>query len=179
MLEKLLASKLVHTLNTGEEEKEIYEYGLSAIISTVLTTIVLFTIGVILHHVLETFIYIIVFTVLRSQCGGYHAPTRVICIVVSSVGLLLVLYVFPHINRFDIILLASLLGMAILSPVDSLNKPIHKSKRIGFKIRSVIILVIFSCIAIIWSEMMHIIALTIMWVVILMICQVIIKEKAK
>ncbi len=121
--------------------------------------------------------YILAFVILRSQCGGYHAPTRVVCIIISAAGLLLVLYIFPYFKRWDVILAISLLGMALLSPVDSPNKPIQKSKRRGFKIRSVIIVIVFSCIAIFWTEMRGIIATIVMWVVFLMICQVVFKRK--
>lgn len=175
--EKILAQKLARRLNSTMEEQEVYEYGLAAIISTVMTTAVLLLIGLITQRLLETILYILVFVILRSQCGGYHAPTRVVCIVVSAVGLLLVLYIFSYFKRWDVILAISLLGMAILSPIDSPNKPIQKSKRRGFKIRSIIIAIVFSCIAIFWTEMRVIIASTIMWVVLLMICQAIFKRK--
>lgn len=177
MLEKLIAGKLAQTLNAGEEEREVYEYGLSAIISTVVTTIVLLIIGAMIRSIPETLMYIIVFTILRSQCGGYHAPTRIMCIVISSVGLLLVLYVFSKIGWLHIMAVITLIGMAMLSPVDSPNKTIHKSKRLSFKIRSIVISIVFLCATIWWKEMRTIIITTMMWVVLLMLCQVIIRKK--
>ena len=179
MLEKIIADKLVCVLNADEEEREIYEYGLSAIISTVLTTIVLILTGLVTRRMLETFVYIIVFTVLRSQCGGYHAPTRLMCIAISTFGMILVVFFLSKITFWKILVGVSMLGIIILAPVDTPNKPIPFDKRLRFKIKSIVITIIFSVIAICRYRISRIIASTLLWVVFLMLCQLILRKISK
>ena len=62
-----------------EEKADVYEYGLDIIISSVSLTSLLLIMGVFLNKLLHTIVFILVFTLLRTQSGGYHATTRLGC----------------------------------------------------------------------------------------------------
>ncbi len=57
----------------SEEEKEIYSYGYEILIDNIGKTFLLLMVGAIIHQFVATLVFVVVFTTLRSCCGGYHA----------------------------------------------------------------------------------------------------------
>ena len=61
----------------SEEEKEIYSYGYEILIDNIGKTFLLLMVGAIIHQFVATLVFVVVFTTLRSYCGGYHASKTV------------------------------------------------------------------------------------------------------
>lgn len=130
-----------------EEKADVYEYGLDIIISSVSLTSLLLIMGVFLNKLLHTIVFILVFTLLRTQSGGYHATTRLGC-AATTIFLYLTVIACTYIKWCDTIrvksaeYLLSIVLCAIYAPVENPNKPIPDEKKPVFRIRCVIIVTV-------------------------------------
>ena len=148
--------KMLHTISENianslfdEESKypmSIYVYGIELMISSLIGTIVVLTMGILFKSVIESIIFMVSLSLIRFFSGGYHAQTYIRCNTVFAISALLVfitskLYIkYPmeyniiiHIGVFVV----SFIIMAIFSPVENENKKIDKSDRLKFKIISI------------------------------------------
>lgn len=127
-----------------EEDKEIYEYGLTQGIIMIFNVVVTLIIGALLHMVIETILFMAVYMPLRSYAGGVHAKTQLRCLVYSFSMVAIILEVikyFPN-NLFMIagMLVFSAVTVCLLAPVESENKPLDEDevKRYGRKARNIL-----------------------------------------
>ena len=127
-----------------EEDKEIYEYGLTQGIIMLFNVIVTLLIGVLLHSVVETLLFMAVYMPLRSYAGGVHAKTQLRCLVYSFSMVAIILEVIKYFpNNLYIIaamLVFSVVTVCLLAPVESENKPLDEDevKRYGRKARLIL-----------------------------------------
>lgn len=68
------------------EQLEVYIYGLECFINTAVPVIILTAFSIFTSSVFETWLWIILFSVLRKYTGGYHAPSQLTCMT-STIGL--------------------------------------------------------------------------------------------
>lgn len=77
------AKKLTEILVKEEivpyKSREIYEYGMELIISTVLNLVLVLFIGALFHAVGEGVCYFLILATIRTQSGGYHANSYLRC----------------------------------------------------------------------------------------------------
>ena len=70
---------LLHLLEKNKviknENVSIYQYGFEIFISSLITVIIALLWGVILNCIFEAALYFVLFVILRTVCGGYHAKT--------------------------------------------------------------------------------------------------------
>lgn len=142
ILEDFILQRLSITLSDSmkkygfidSKEVDIYEYCFDYIISNILYDIVIMILGLLLHQPGITIIYLISFNSLRRYAGGYHAPGRRSCSIMSYLLYLLILSgtVFIHVYRPYIWLASFLLALGvivILAPISTPNKPITDSRK--------------------------------------------------
>lgn len=124
----------------------IYVYGIELMISSLLGTVIVLTIGILLDCFIESIIYMISLSLIRFFSGGYHAKTYLRCNVVFAISAVLVfithgLYVKYlceyNLIAYMIIFIISFVIMVLFSPVENENKQIDKEKRSKFKIISI------------------------------------------
>lgn len=129
----------------AEKDIDIYEYGLTAIFSTVYTTAALLITGILLHRLPETLTFILVFVLLRGQSGGYHADSRIGCLATTFICYAASVYLSVLISAgigsrvYAVIAAICTVILAVLAPGDNPNKRIPKERIPRFKCRSVII----------------------------------------
>ena len=80
-----VADSLYRNDYISEEEKEIYSYGYEILIDNIGKTFLLLMVGAIIHQLVATLIFVVVFTTLRSCCGGYHASKAWQCNLLTVV----------------------------------------------------------------------------------------------
>ncbi len=68
------------------EQLEIYIYGLECFINTAVPVIILTIFSIFSNTLFETWLWIIIFSILRKYTGGYHAPSQWICML-STISL--------------------------------------------------------------------------------------------
>lgn len=147
---------MLHTISENianslfdEESKypmSIYVYGIELVISTLIGTIVVLTMGILFQSIIESIIFMVSLSLIRFYSGGYHAQTYLRCNTVFAVSALLVFitsklyiqYLIEYnIMIYIIVFIISFIIMAIFAPVENENKKIDKSDKLKFKIISI------------------------------------------
>lgn len=63
------------------EDKEIHEYGLTALLVNLFNYGLWLLLGILSSTLLETVVFLISYTVLRNIIGGWHASTPIRCTI--------------------------------------------------------------------------------------------------
>ena len=164
----------------SEEEKEIYSYGYEILIDNIGKTFLLLMVGAIIHQLVATLIFVVVFTTLRSCCGGYHASKAWQCNLLTVVLWGMVIAgtsteaVMKKCETLTIaIAVVSELVIYLCAPVEHQNKKLTNEKKVrnrrcalglGMIYGILILLLTFSL-----TRLAIALALTVLEVVILMI----------
>lgn len=134
MISDMMAFYLLNKKLITEDELPIYKYGLSAFVNSFSQVILLFLLGVCCGVVSETVAFLLVFILIRRFTGGYHADTKMKCLVcgvfmwfiatsVSKVSLshnvIVILYL--------VIVIFSVVITFKYAPVEHYNKPLSRS----------------------------------------------------
>lgn len=137
-----------------EEDKEIYSYGVWVLLSTIFTSLEVLLLGLVLHSVVESIIYLLILMILRSYTGGYHATTSAKCNMLSigcfvgSVVLSKGLVMLDSKVVLGIILLAVEIIIFLKAPVEHENKPLSEKEKVQYR-RYSIFLSLGICIAVV------------------------------
>lgn len=123
-------------------------YGIEGLYITIEKSIVIFTLAAILHILKPLLLLLLFFNIIRMFAFGMHAPNGIICLIISSTVFLFGAYLSKILyidNKVLIIIyLICFILITIFSPADTIKRPlIKKSKRIRFKVLSMIIVISF------------------------------------
>lgn len=145
----LLRNKIIE--NSSED---IYQYGFEIMISSVLTFMLALSCGIVFKCLLASLIYFLIFAVLRSICGGYHARTYFQCNMIFVCVTVFVMLVYKNISieqftelHYCIIALAVLVT-AFYAPIENENKLLTVKQKKQFRILGtalVLLLALTSC----------------------------------
>lgn len=135
-----------------KDESEEYIYGLDLIMSVIFSDISMIIIGLIMHMVPESVIFLFMYTCIRKYTGGFHCETALTCYISSCtmcVSVLLAMKYFPYnMGIYAGITVALLAMLFVMSPIEAINKPLEEIevKVFGRRARFVlcIVLVVFS-----------------------------------
>lgn len=153
-----LVEKLIERETIPQNEKALYQYGMSEGITIIQNILYTLLIGMIFGNIIETITFLCFYILLRSFAGGYHAETEKSCFWYSILLVIVVEIIFTAMHYgqwkiFKLIVLA--IASAIIlcfSPLESINKPISESekrnfKKIIFKVLLIgIVILLLSCI---------------------------------
>jgi accessory gene regulator B len=149
-MSKKIASFFISNKIIKEEDKEVYEYCLELLLSTVLNFAAIIIIAIFTRKILEAALFVSGFVPLRAQAGGYHATNHFRCFLILlftySIFLLAVFFIpVKFILATTIILvLVSILLIYILSPVEDSNKPFSEEETKKFKRKSRISILVYA-----------------------------------
>lgn len=145
-LEKLshkIGDDLVRSGVVKAEDAEVYIYGINQILAYVLNASSSLIIGLIFGVTFEIIIFMAAYIPLRSFAGGYHAKTPLRCYIFSVIMLIVVSIGLKYLSVSEwvyyAVLLASLLIILVLSPVEDRNKPLDEIEHKVYKKRTVFI----------------------------------------
>ena len=153
MLNKLalcIANRLEKHNTIDPKKKEVYVYGLELIISFLFSTSLVILIGTIMGKIIPTIIFLIVYILLRSYSGGYHANSYWLCTVVTLSVYMLVILLATYITVNTIVYIGFFtVGVVLLyvfAPIENINKEILPKDARRYKYISIVIFVAFSII---------------------------------
>ena len=132
--------------------KEIYRYGLEVLISNVISSLAILALGILFFDIFSTVVFLLIFILLRSYCGGYHADTYLRCFITTNITYLATMscvYLFPV--KPVMILTTAVIGIPLLyleAPVEHINKPLDQMQKRRYKIISLIIFLILIAVSI-------------------------------
>lgn len=165
-----LSNKLANALYINMRDKseepiplEIYEYGLELVISSIINVLILFTISSICGLSLEMLIYLISFASLRINSGGFHATTKIKCLLYFGIVSFIMIGFINGLERFEIMTLwiivctiISVILIFLYSPVDSIQKPMNSTEKDIYRKKSRLLIsilaIIFILLILMWKE---------------------------
>lgn len=146
----LLKNKIIK-----HEDSDIYIYGFQVMISSLMVTISLLTLGILLNKLLITLVFMFVFVSLRVNTGGYHANRFRECLTFSLIiylmEILLVKFIPDEYKGIVSIMLLAL-GTSIIfakAPIEHKNNPLTLKEKIKYKKISRMISLVLSIIILI------------------------------
>lgn len=146
MLNKIatkLANRLLVKNVVKEDLLDIYIYGFELIISSLLSASIVLLLGALFGQFLNSFAFLITFSLLRSYTGGYHASKYWICTLITVTTFSIVLLLSKiFMASLILYLLLSIIGIAliiILAPVENHNKKLSEEQKRKFKTVSIVI----------------------------------------
>lgn len=134
MISDMMAFYLLNKKLITEDELPIYKYGLSAFVNSFSQIILLFLLGLCYGVISETVSFLLVFILTRRFTGGYHADTKLKCLLLGvfmwfiatsmskvslSLNAILILYL--------VIVIFSVVITFKYAPVEHCNKPLSRS----------------------------------------------------
>ena len=126
---------------------DIYVYGFELLLSFLFSTTIIVIAGCIMNKILETFAFLVVFILLRSFSGGYHADTYAKCSIITFLlyGAVMLFSVYIHVS-FIFYVALMMIGMIILfikAPVENPNKELSEQEKKKHRITSLVLFSFF------------------------------------
>ena len=143
-------------ISDESESREFYKYGLEITISSILNILLVVALGLLVHNFINSILFLIIFIILRTFTGGFHASTYVKCNLLMCISFLSTNYISlrlaPVINTKIAIIISILLLISIIlwAPIENINKPISQKRKIRLKIYSMMLYSLFTAISIIF-----------------------------
>lgn len=144
-ISKKISSEFVKHNIISDDLVDVYKYGIEITLSTIIGLILTVVIGLLLSSLIQSMLFYVVFIALRSMTGGYHAKTYFKCNLTFSLIVIFVIIFSKAACEMNIsfgaltlLFLPSVLSFIWLAPVENINKPIEKKKRVYWKIMAVI-----------------------------------------
>lgn len=160
-LSKRIAPFFVCNEIIKSEDKEVYEYGLQLLLSTVFNGVIALIIAVITKSVLQCICYLAVFIILRKSAGGFHAKTHLGCCCILAVVLsMFILFIkFAPTELYTVIsifaVVFSLIMIILFAPLEHKNKPIGEKDKKRLRKNSIIYTVFISAIILVLEVTNH------------------------
>ncbi len=134
----------------NEDERETYDYCFEIYIADIVNGLFLIGIGFGFGKYLQTILFMLLFMIYRSVCGGVHAERHIVC--VSSIITIFSIFIglqFVNLHILSttgiVLLLIGVVLLLIFAPIDCANKRINSVERKILR-KKMFIVLIFSII---------------------------------
>lgn len=144
---------LIRTDAIKEEDEDVYRYGLEYFIENIFFLAGIFIVGLILHKVVETALFYLVFSIIRKTAGGAHAATSERCLILSLLTYITVIaatVLLGNIRTDLLTVFCIIIGFCVVlaAPVDTPNLRLSDRERKRNRILTLGFTLIFMVIAI-------------------------------
>lgn len=145
------SSKLIEFFVSNDliknEDKELYEYAVNIILSSLIHIATVMILGLCFNLFIESLVFYFSFIAIRKFAGGYHAKTPVRCYafsVISSIIMLCLIKLSNSVgNIFTYLLiifeLLCVVLIILMSPLDTENNPLNSYEKKWYKTLAVLI----------------------------------------
>ena len=150
------SSKLIEFFVSNDliknEDKEIYEYAVNIILSSLIHIATVMIIGLCFNLFIESLVFYFSFIAIRKFAGGYHAKTPVRCYLFSFASNIIILCLVKWLSSintlfifiFIIFELLCVVLILLISPLDTENNPLTgQEKKMYRMLTSIITILIF------------------------------------
>lgn len=158
-LANVIADFFVNNNIISSKEREIYVYGSEAIFSALVNMIIVILSGLIMHEMLNAFIFYAVFLVMRKYCGGYHAKTHLRCNLIFALNILIVLLLIKNTSVINVsfyvtaIIISNIL-IFWLAPIVNENKPLESPEIEKYRKIAKIFCLVFTVITVLLIDLL-------------------------
>lgn len=145
-------------ISDESDVQDFYRYGIEISISSLLNIVLVVIAGILIHHIIESIVFLSLFILIRSFTRGYHADTYFRCnLLMCTTFILTALANSIFSNKFSLLIIIVLicvteLIVSVLGPIENKNKPIDDSKKIKLKITGTAMTSIINCAGLILRE---------------------------
>ncbi len=135
-----------------KEDEQVYYYGLQLLIATLIKAIVFILVASLLGFVSETVVFLVFYSSLRVQAGGFHASSAFKCFILTVILVsisIAIAYLVPYnfASKMQLtMLVVAILLVYLYAPVDTENKPLSKKEVLIYRRRSMIAVLVGSTI---------------------------------
>ena len=128
----------------GENEKELYKFGLEGLLFTFLNMGTALIIGIVMDAILECVVFLMAFLPLRQYAGGYHAKTRVGCyfLSVTCIWVAMSILAYQEFKKYTLVIAcAMVIVIFLLAPVENENRKLTFEEKMRYgKIAKLVLL---------------------------------------
>lgn len=171
-LAQRITQKLIASGAIAESESELYTYGFFLLVSHVYLLLVTVISGILLGIPGASVLFYVLFALLRGYAGGVHAKTENACTVLTTLSVVACLISIKLMGQIHgQVVPACMLGIGgaavfLLSPLDTVAKPLEESerrryRRISLGILLGYLLLAFAAWIVTWTNVIYVIACTI------------------
>ena len=158
---KKIATWLIKSGILENDNTELYGYAIQYLLLIIIPTINFTAYCIATRQILIGLIEIFTFLLIRKYSGGYHCESSSVCLVFSTIILILISWIAAHLKSdflFKFLLLLADMELCIKGPVISINHEVSETERKHFhkKLIGIIILLNF-IILLLWAfKMTHV-----------------------
>ena len=107
-----------------DQDYEVYKYGQQVLIFNSIVNIFIFILGLCLHEGLMTLVWMLAFSGLRVNLGGYHCDSPVKCFFTSNIVYLISILTYQYLSNYFLVFLFILfiLLLVIFKYIPFINK---------------------------------------------------------
>ena len=143
-----IVCKLFQKYITDDAQKEVYVYGATLILTTLLGIVSILLLSAIFFSIWDGVLFLTVFSVVRTSAGGYHCKTYLKCFLLSNaifLGIMAVSLLFSYLPTLPTDTMRVLSGILFLvtwlyiffnAPVVPINHALSKKKVLQNKLRA-------------------------------------------
>lgn len=143
--ENIMMNKIIKLFSNlgyiNEENNKIIIFGLQRIRNLIEDILIAMLCGIIMKNLMVGVLFEFSYIPLRIYAGGYHVSSERICKYLSwgsIVVSMIIIFYFPIPVMFQHFLISiALFGISIVSPIESVNKPLNAKEKNIFHRRSV------------------------------------------
>lgn len=183
-LAKRITREFIRKFHIAEESWDLYYLGIEVITTTVLTSLLIICCGILLHNGSGSVAFLLCFTTIRGYSGGYHAKTRMKCLVATILCYVCSMVMMRGLLRLNGLAQGLLVTSGILAvlaifikrvPAEHPSKKLHEEIRERNRFMSFVLLLAwyfvsaFCCVLQIYEVSAQIWATTVMIVILLCI----------
>ena len=88
-----------------DEDYEVYKYGQQVLIFNSIVNIFMFILGLCLHEGLMTLVWMLAFSGLRVNLGGYHCNSPIKCFITSNSVYLISMLAYQYLSNYFLVFL--------------------------------------------------------------------------
>lgn len=130
--------KIVYKTKLGNsyDQRVILAYGLSKFTFILMNYLIMTVIGVHIKSLPACLIYLTAIVLLRTYSGGYHAPTKTICFIMTCVVQLIGIFATVFLPQHPWMIIPGIVLLICIyhfSPVEAKNKPLSHAEIIIYK----------------------------------------------
>lgn len=145
-----LSKSIIESIYGEEDPKlDLYIYGLELLFSSVVSTILLLVFGIIVGALIESIIFIVVFSAIRIFAGGFHSRSFILCNIITVLNFVIIFIIYRCFSEilfspfvYSIVFGLSFVLCVLFAPIENNNNPIGDDLKTKNKTNALIVLTI-------------------------------------
>ena len=146
---ELITQRLIKTHIIEEGDRELYRYGFYLLVTRFFFFSIAIITGFLVSNADKSMIFFLVFMTLRTYAGGVHARTETSCTVLTTLSLIVSVFIIKAMEVSNGKVIAALLFAAgsicvlLFAPLETKEKPLEYQERQHY--RAICVMLVFLC----------------------------------